>query len=127
MSRRTYRLTKVLALQEKLKKLHETRQATHTANARSAEAEVEEIVTAFNAEGSLSSIFPELYHARVASAAAARQQHLANAHVEAGRVAKASARVDAVRREVNVAKRADARMAEERDQIEAVSRRSPSK
>ena len=124
MSRHTDRLTKVLTLQEKLKKLHETRQATHASNARMAQAEAEDIVTAFNAEGSLSSIFPELYHARVASASAARQQHLANAHVEAGRVAKASARADAVGRELNVSKRADARAAEERDQMEAVSRRA---
>ncbi len=122
MSRRTDRLTKVLVLQEKLKELHETRQALHTANARFAAEEAEDVVKAFNAEGSLSSVFPEIYHARVASATAAKQQHLANAHVEGLRVAKASARLDAVGREVVISRRADERFADERDQTEALSR-----
>lgn len=127
MSRRTDRLNRVLSLQQKLKTLHETRQAAHSANAHAAEAEVEEIVSAFNAEGSLSNVFPELYHSRVASAAAARQQHLANARVEAGRAAKAAARAEAVGRKVDISRRADERMAEEQDQGEALSRWSTSK
>jgi hypothetical protein len=122
MSRRTDRLTKVLVLQEKLKELHETRQAMHAANAHFAAREAEDVVEAFNAEGSLSSVFPEVYHARIAAATAAKQQHLANAHVEGLRVAKASARVDAVGRAVTVSRRADERFAEERDQTEALSR-----
>lgn len=122
MSRRTDRLTKVLVLQEKLKELHETRQALHTANARFAAEEAEDVVNAFNAEGSLSSVFPEVYHARIASATAAKQHHLANAHVEGLRVAKASARLNAVAREVGISRRADDRGLEERDQAEALSR-----
>jgi len=122
MSRRTDRLTKVLVLQEKLKELHETKQAMHTAHARFAAEEAEDVVKAFNADGSLSNLFPEIYHARVASATAAKQQHLANAHVEGLRVAKASARVDAVGREVTISRRADERFIEERDRTEALSR-----
>ncbi len=122
MSRKTQRLTRLLDLQQKVKKVHETRQATHMAQARAAETEAEDVIAAFNAEGSLSSLFPELYHARVAGATAAKQQHLANVQVEALRVAKASVRVDAVRRQVVVARRADDRAADERDQTEALSR-----
>ena len=122
MSRRTDRLANVLVLQEKLKQLHETRQAMHTANARFAAEEAEDVVKAFNAEGSLASVFPEVYHARVASATAAKQHHLANARVEGLRVAKASARVDVVAREVGSSRRADERAAEERDRTEALSR-----
>ncbi len=123
---RVDRLRKVLELQEQLKKLHETRHALHLAEASAAEREAAAISERIGAGGSLSEVFPEVYHRRVARANERRSEELASAGREAQRVAQASARSDIAERGYRDARRQDERMRAERDQLEEVERRSAS-
>ena len=64
MTDRVQRLKKLLVLQEQLKAMHEMRHAGFVAEAVAAKQEAAEIVDRFNAEDSMSAMFPELYHRR---------------------------------------------------------------
>ena len=70
MSTRRDRLKKLVKVQEQLKALHETRHATFLAAAASAEAEARDLVGHFDRDNSLSGLFPDLYHRRIAQAVA---------------------------------------------------------
>jgi len=117
------RLKKVLTLQEKIKRLHETRHAMLLSSAVSAEKEVEEIVQRIGVEGSLSDIFPEIYHRRIAKANQARVVKLAHAQEEAQRLVLANARTDIVERNYREALSKDDRLRGEKDQLETIERR----
>ena len=58
MTTRVERLKKLLAVQEQLKALHEVRHAGFVAEAAAAKNEAAELVDRFNAEESLSALFP---------------------------------------------------------------------
>jgi hypothetical protein len=118
------RLRKVLTLQEKLKQLHETRHAMHLSGASAAEREAREISERIGTEDSLSDVFPEIYHRRVANANQRRMESLARARVEAERLSKANARVDIVGRNYREAAREDERQRQEVDRLEEVARRA---
>ena len=116
------RLKKVVALQEKLTRLHETRHALHLAAANAAQDEAKEIAGRFDAEDSLAGLFPEVYHRRIARANERRIASLAGAAQEAGHAATARMRTDVVEREYREALAAFDRKAEERQQLETVER-----
>ena len=65
MATRKERLKKLVSVQEQLKALHEMRHAGFLAEASSAESEAAELRERFDAEGSLSALFPEIYHRRI--------------------------------------------------------------
>ncbi len=123
------RLKKVLTLQEQLKRLHETRHAMLLSGAVAAENEAAEIMQRIGAEDSMSDVFPEIYHRRVARANQLRAEHQANARVEAQRLAQANARTDIVERNYREARQLDDRQRSETEQLEGIERArlSPSK
>jgi hypothetical protein len=118
------RLRKVLTLQEKLKRLHETRHAMLLSGAVAAEREAGEIMQRIGAEGSLSEVFPEIYHRRIARANQQRLEILSHARTEADRLAQANARTDIVERNYREALRKDERQRGEKEQLENVERRA---
>jgi hypothetical protein len=124
---RKHRLERVRRLQEKLKRLHETRHAIHLSDAVAAEQEATEIRERIGAEGSLSEVFPEVYHRRAARANQRRLEGLARARDEADRVAKANARTDIAERNYEKARRDDERQRGEKDQLEEIERRTRSR
>ena len=127
MATRIQRLKKLLAVQEQLKALHETRHAGHLADAVAAAREAAEIGERVDAEGSLSSLFPDLYSRGIANAVAREQQSRALAAEEMRQIAKATARTSLVERNYRNAQRQDEREKGDRERLEAVSiaRRKP--
>lgn len=90
--RREKRLARLVDLQGKLKRLHETRQAAHLRAADAATSEAAEIAKHFEAEDGLSNLFPELYHRRIGAALDRAGKAKAAAQVEAGHVVTAKTR-----------------------------------
>lgn len=93
---RKKRLAKLVMLQHKLKALHEAKHAGHLAAANTAEAEAREIAERSDDPASLASLFPEVYHNRIAAAFARRDGHLANAAEEARTLAAINLRTGKV-------------------------------
>jgi hypothetical protein len=78
---RLKRFAKLAAVHRQLRSLHETRRAAFLDAAGAAEAEAQALARRFDETDSLSGLFPELYHARIAAAwtRAAEQKGLAEA------------------------------------------------
>jgi hypothetical protein len=123
MQDRRERLRKLVVVQEKLKLLHETRHAGYVAAAAREHADADELASRFDAEGSMASLFPELYHQRIASALSKEQANLRLAEIEAQRVATATARTNMVERVWKDATRDDERAKAERDRLELLGRK----
>jgi hypothetical protein len=122
MASRTDRLRKLVDVQEQLKALHEMRRATALAEASAAGREAAELAARFDAEDSLTDLFPDLYARRVERALRRQDQRLATARKEAGHVATQTARTNMVERSWREARRDDERQAGERATLEAVER-----
>ena len=123
MAARKDRLKKLVEVQEQLKALHETRRAGFLAAAAQAETEARELVEHFDAAGSLSSLFPDLYHRRIASAVARREQALDDARREAGLIATATARANMVERAYKTVRQADERQRGDRERLELIGQK----
>ena len=105
MASRTDRLRKLVDVQEQLKALHEMRRATALAEASAAGREAEELAARFDAEDSLTDLFPDLYARRVERALRRQDQRLATARKEADHVATQTARTNMVERSWREARR----------------------
>lgn len=120
------RLKKLLAVQEKLKALHETRHATHLAAAVSAEREATEIAARADQGDSLASLFPDIYSRGVANALARAGVGRALAAEELKQVATATARTNLVERDYRDALRREERERSDRERLEGLMvRRDP--
>jgi hypothetical protein len=126
MTTRRQRLKKLVLVQEKLKALHETRHATFLSEAHAAEAEASALVERFDAADSLSGLFPDLYHRRIANAAARQQQNLDNARQEAGAIVAATARTNMVERAYKQVSRSEERELADRDRLDLIGLRRKS-
>lgn len=124
MASRAQRLGKLLEVQRQMKALHELRQATHLADALAAAREAEELVKRFDQAGSLSALFPEVYHRHIGLALARERESRERAAEELRNVAKASARVNVIEKDYRDAAAAEERAIEEREAIEMVTIRS---
>lgn len=123
MTTRKDRLKKLVDVQEQLKALHEMRRAGHLAAAAQADAEAKALVEHFDAAGSVASLFPELYHRRIANAVARQEQNLDSARQEAALVATATARVNMVERAYSTARRQDERERGDRERLEIIEQK----
>lgn len=123
MTARKDRLRKLVEVQEQLKALHETRRAGYLAEAASAENEAAALIAHFDSAGSLSSLFPDLYHRRIANAVARQEQNLEAARREAGLVATATARTNMVERAYKDARRHDERQRGDRERLELIEQK----
>ena len=120
MTTRRQRLKKLVLVQEQLKALHETRHATFLSQAHSAEAEARELAEQFDAPGSLSGLFSDLYHRRIANAVERQQENLESAHQEAGRIVAATVRTNMVERAYKDVSRQNERQKSDRERLEMV-------
>ena len=123
MTSRTERLRKLVEVQERLKAFHEMRRATALSEATAAGREAAELAARFDAEDSLTDLFPDLYARRVERALRRQDQRLATARKEAGHVATQTARTNMVERSWREARRDDDRQAQDRATLEAVELR----
>jgi hypothetical protein len=120
---RVQRLKKLLTLQEQLKALHELRHAGFLAEALTAKKEAVEIVERFNADDSMSALFPEVYHRRIGSALAREETNAKLATGEAAKVATATARTNMVERSWREARAADERERGDKERLEIIGQR----
>ncbi|MGS1094032.1 hypothetical protein ACVCNR_05510 [Aquamicrobium terrae] len=127
MTPRTRRLKKLVKVQDQLKALHEMRHAMHLAAAAAAKREAEELVAGFDAPGSLSSLFPEVYHRRIADAVTRAGTELEMARGEAAQLATATARTNMVQRDYREARRADERRLAERTLLDLIEQKQAGK
>ena len=123
MSARRERLRKLVTVQEQLKALHEARRAGFLAEAAAAEAEAQALARRFDEADSLSALFPELYHRRIAGELERRDASLENARREAGMVAAASARTNMVERAYRDASRHDERRRADRERLDLIEQK----
>ncbi len=120
MSARRERLRKLVTVQEQLKALHEARRAGLLSEAANADTEARALMERFDDPDSLSSLFPDLYHRRIADALTCRDARLESAKVEAGLVAKATARTNMVERAYRDARRQDERQQSDRERLDII-------
>ncbi|KQZ86985.1 hypothetical protein ASD64_05865 [Mesorhizobium sp. Root157] len=123
MTTRKERLRKLVQVQEQLKALHETRRATFLSNAAAAKHEAEALVETFDAPGSLSGLFPDLYNNRIANAVARSQDNLEQARNEAALVAAATARTNMVERAYDEVRRLDERHQSDRERLDLIEQK----
>lgn len=123
MTDRVKRLKKLLTLQEQLKAMHELRHAGFVAEALAAKEEAAEIVDRFNADDSLSALFPEVYHRRIGSALSREEANTKLAAGEAAKVAIATARTNMVERTYREAHAADERQRSDKERLEIIAQR----
>jgi len=123
MSARRNRLKKLVEVQEQLKALHEARRAGFLAEAAAAEAEAQALARRFDEADSLSALFPELYHRRIAGELERRDASLENARREAGMLAAASARTNMVERAYRDASRRDERRRADRERLDLIEQK----
>lgn len=123
MGTRLERLKKLLAVQEQLKALHETRHAGFLAAAAAAKAEAAELATRFDSDGSLAAVFPEVYHRRIAEALARERTSLELAEKEAARLAATTLRTGMVERAYRDARNREERVREDRERLELIAAR----
>lgn len=124
MTTRKERLRKLVRVQNQLKAMHETRHAGFLAEAAAAQNEAAELVGRFDAEDSLSSIFPDIYHQRIDKARARQVEQQQLARDEAGKVATATARTNMVERAYRDARLWDERLTADRERLDMVERKA---
>ncbi|RUZ71683.1 hypothetical protein EN943_32945 [Mesorhizobium sp. M7A.F.Ca.US.006.01.1.1] len=127
MSTRKDRLKKLVKVQEQLKALHETRHATFLAAAGAAEAEARELVGHFDQADSLSALFPDLYHCRIAQAVVRQEANLASARQEASLIAAATARTNMVERAYKDVRNRDERERSDRERLDIIAQKQTEK
>jgi hypothetical protein len=123
MSTRKDRLRKLVKVQEQLKALHETRHATFLAAASAAEAEARDLVGHFDQTDSLSGLFPDLYHRRIASAVVRQEASLESARQEASLIAAATARTNMVERAYKDVRNRDERERSDRERLDIIAQK----
>ncbi|MEI5681241.1 MULTISPECIES: hypothetical protein [unclassified Mesorhizobium] len=126
MSARKERLRKLVKVQEQLKALHETRHAGFVSEAVAAQNEAAELVERFDSEGSMSSMFPEIYHQRIGKALARQEENVQLARNEADKVATATARTNMVERAYRDVRRQVDRHTADRERLDLIERNATS-
>ena len=127
MTPRTKRLQKLVKVQDQLRALHEMRHAMHLANAAAARRDAEELVAGFDAPGSLSALFPDVYHRKIADAFARADAELEKARDESSRLATATARSSIRQRDYRGARQAYERRSSERMLLDLIEQKSQSR
>lgn len=127
MTTRKDRLRKLAEVQEQLTAVHEMRLAGYRARAAQAEEEARTLRERFDTEGSMSALFPEVYHRRIERALqrAARNDGLAQAEV--AKVAAATARTNMAERAYREARSEEERIEADRERLDAILRGLPAR
>lgn len=122
---RKQRLKKLVAVQEQLKAFHEMRHASFRAEAIAAESEANALRASFDEKGSMSSLFPEIYHRRIEQALQRAARNLTLAEEEVARVAAATARTNMVERAYRSVRHEEERARGDRERLELITRGRP--
>jgi len=122
MAGRVDRLKRLLKVQTQLKAVHEMRHAGMVKAANAAGAEADEIAARKQDEGSLSTLFPDVFDRGMTRALARRDTNLAAAAAEAGRLATETVRTQRIADDYREARREAERAEEEREGLEAAVR-----
>ena len=122
---RRQRLKKLAGVQQQLKELHEMRRAGHLAAAAAAENDAAELRQRSDAAGSLSALFPEIYHRHIDRAVVSAARNVELARDEAGRIAVATARGNMVERAHRAVSRQDERDRADRERLDLIARGKP--
>jgi hypothetical protein len=123
LTTRVQRLKKLLVLQEQLKAVHEMRHAGFVAGAVAARKDAAELVDRFNAEDSLSGLFPDIYHRGIGSALTREDTNRKAASSEAHKIATATVRTNMVERTYREARSADERQRADSERLEIIAQR----
>lgn len=123
MPDRKKRLAQLVAVQRKLKAVHEMRHAAHLAGSAAARQEAEDILARAGEAGALTDLFPDLVARSVGRALAREEAHRLEAGREAEKVVAWSVRSDTTERARRDAARDLERRAEEKDRQEAIGRK----
>jgi hypothetical protein len=126
MTSRKERLAKLVRVQAQLKALHETRHAGFLSQVAAADNEAVELIGRFDADDSLSSMFPDIYHRRIGKAVARKEEHAQLARDEAEKVAVATARTNMVERAYREARQWDERQTADRERLDMIERKTSS-
>ncbi len=122
MTDRKERLRKLVIVQDKLKACTRRSTPAFLAAASSARREAEDLAASVDAEGSLASLFPELYYRRVSEALDRERDNLDKAREEAGKLAVATMRTNMVEKSYRIVSQKDEREAADRERLENVNR-----
>lgn len=122
-AQRLKRLTKLVKVQRQIQALHETRHATHLANANTAEREAHELIERFDNGTPMAALFPDLYHQRISRAFTMRDEQQVLATDEAARAVAATLRADKVDRARREAGKALEEKIEQRNRLELAARK----
>jgi hypothetical protein len=128
MDARLKRLGKLIAVQNRLKAHHELRQAAFAREASAAQREAEQLMVCKSDPGSLFAVFPQVYDRGIEKALELRERRLAEARLEAAKVAAEIARCKLLERAYRLALRETERRESEKqalEQLERPRRRSP--
>lgn len=123
MDPRIKRLAKLLGVHAQLKSVHETRRGGFLGAAAEAKAEAEALVRRFDEADSLSSLFPELYHARIKAAWTREAEQATLAEAEARVLAQLTLREKGIGEELARLRAAQERAATERAALDWVEGR----
>ncbi|EKF41591.1 hypothetical protein [Nitratireductor indicus] len=119
---RRERLGKLVNVMERLKDFHQAQHAGHLAAAVRANAEAEEIAGRIDAGDAMSSLFPDLYHRRVADALRRGRESTLRAETEARAVIAADARTNALARAYREAAAFEERDKADKERLEFIQR-----
>jgi hypothetical protein len=125
MATRTQRLKDLVALQQRVKEIHEMQRAGFLAKAAAADRDIAEVLARRSDDGSLSDLFPDVYARFVDRAIATRRENEERAAEEGRKVAAETARTNMVERNYRDALRDDERKSQERAALDAVEQRLP--
>jgi len=123
MTTKQQRLKKLVHVQEQLKAFHEMRYASFRAQAVAAENEARALRERFDAAGSMSALFPEIYHKRIEREMEHAAQNQSLAEQEIAYVAAATARTNMVERAYRDARREEERTRGDRERLEMIQRK----
>lgn len=117
------RLKKLASVQEQLKAFHEMRYASFRAEASAAESDADALRARFDANDSMSTMFPEVYYRGIEKAIERAATNLSLAENEASLVAAATARTNMVERAYRTARQEDERTRSDRERLDMITAR----
>lgn len=124
MTDRVKRMKKLLAVQEQLKALHETRHAGFVAQAGAAAQDAADLAARLDGDEATPTLFPELYHRRIDRALAREAASRRMANAEAGKVATATVRTNMVERAYREVRALDEREKGDRERLDLIAGRA---
>ncbi|WP_295806227.1 hypothetical protein [uncultured Nitratireductor sp.] len=120
---RQKRLRKLVSVMERLKNYHQAQHAAHMAETVAAEEEAKSITDTLDTGTTMTALFPDLYHRRVANALERSRSSAERARQEAQSIMQADARGNALARAYREATNMEERSSADKERLEFIERR----